>query len=54
MIKEIVIVGGGTSGWLAAAYLNYQLPKFKLTIIDKEVGTPVGVGEGTLLDFGDF
>jgi tryptophan 7-halogenase len=54
MIKDIVIVGGGTSGWLAAAYLNYQLPKFKLTIIDKEVGTPVGVGEGTLLDFGDF
>ena len=54
MIKEIVIVGGGTAGWLTAAYLNYQLPKFKLTIIDKEIGTPVGVGEGTLLDFEDF
>ena len=53
-IKHIAILGGGTSGWLAAAYLLNNIENIKITVIDKEVGTPVGVGEGTLLNFGDF
>ena len=50
-IRRIAIVGGGSSGWLAAAYLNYNFPDYDITIIDKEIGTPVGVGEATLLNF---
>ena len=52
-VKNIVIVGGGTSAWFSAAYLNHN-HKYNITLIDKEVGTPVGVGEGTLLNFDEF
>ena len=51
---KIVIVGGGTAGWLSAAYLSRNLINSQITIIDKEFGTPIGVGEGTVLDFFDF
>ena len=53
-INKIVILGGGTSAWLTAAYITNNIPDIRLTVIDKEVGTPVGVGEGTLLNFGPF
>lgn len=53
-VDSIVIVGGGTSGWLTAAYLCNNHPGLSITVIDKEVGTPVGVGEGTLLQIGAF
>lgn len=54
IVKKIVIVGGGTSGWLSAALLLNHIKGAQITIIDKEVGTPVGVGEGTLINFADF
>ena len=53
-IKKIVILGGGTSAWLSAAYLSHNLPYFEITVVDKEIGTPVGVGEGTLINFKGF
>tara|TARA_B100001250_G_scaffold277776_1_gene240238 strand:+ start:2234 stop:3760 length:1527 start_codon:yes stop_codon:yes gene_type:complete len=51
---KIVIVGGGTSGWLCAAAMRHKLPFADLTLIDKEVSTPVAVGEATLLSFEQF
>ena len=53
-IKNLVIVGGGSSGWLTAAYLSNNFLNLNITIIDKEIGTPVGVGEATLLNFSKF
>ena len=53
-INNIVIVGGGTSAWFTAAYLAHNMKRVKITLVDKEVGTPVGVGEGTLLYFDKF
>ena len=53
-IQNLVIVGGGSSGWLSAAYLSNNFPNLNITIIDKEIGTPVGVGEATLLNFSKF
>jgi len=50
-VDSVTIVGGGTSAWMTAAMLSHKLPHLKITIIDKEHGTPVGVGEGTLLSF---
>jgi len=52
-IDKVAVVGGGTSGWFAAAYIKNNL-KVDVTLIDKEVGAPVGVGEGTLLNFDRF
>lgn len=53
--KSITIVGGGSSAWLTAALLNNQINKYReIYVIDKEVGTPVGVGEATILSFKNF
>ena len=53
-VKDIVIVEGGTSAWLSAAFLSRNIDYVNITLIDKEVGAPVGVGEGTLLNFDKF
>ena len=47
-IKSIIILGGGTSGWLTAAYLtkNLNIPAEITLIEDSSIGT-IGVGEGT-------
>jgi tryptophan halogenase len=47
-VKKLIIFGGGTSGWLTAAYLsrNLQFP-CEITLIEDETLGPIGVGEGT-------
>jgi tryptophan 7-halogenase len=49
LIQSIVIVGGGTSGWMAAAYLNKALHQtVKITLIEAETIPKIGVGEATI------
>lgn len=47
-VKSIVIVGGGSAGWMTAAALAYKLPDIKLTLIESPNIPNVGVGESTL------
>jgi len=48
-IKRVVIAGGGTAGWVAAAALSKSLgPLIEVTLVESdEIGT-VGVGESTI------
>lgn len=51
-IRDIVIVGGGSAGWItagliAAQYKKSKSPELKITLIESPTHKPIGVGEGT-------
>jgi flavin-dependent dehydrogenase len=58
-IDSILIVGGGTAGWLTAAYLRRVIDKIpgapvEITLVEsEEIGT-IGVGEATVITLRDM
>ena len=51
-VRNIVIVGGGTAGWITAGVLASRFPRrgldgMAITLIESRGQPPIGVGEGT-------
>jgi tryptophan halogenase len=51
-IRSILIVGGGTAGWITAAVLASRFPQrgeqgISITLVESRTQPPIGVGEGT-------
>ena len=50
-VKKIIVVGGGTAGWLSAGFLSSQLPGVDITVIASDTVPIIGVGESTVPQF---
>jgi tryptophan 7-halogenase len=55
-IKKIVVVGGGTSGWMSAAALARMIEHagVSVTLIESDEISTIGVGEATIPSIRDF
>lgn len=48
-IKDIIIIGGGSSGWMSASYLLKSLNSaVNITVIESDTISRIGVGEATV------
>jgi len=45
MNKSVVILGGGTAGWLTALFVNRYWPDLKITVIEDPARPPIIAGE---------
>jgi len=56
-LKNIVILGGGTAGWITALYIERVMPDANITLIESDEIGILGAGEGStphLINFLDF
>ena len=51
MDKKIVILGGGTAGWLTALITKKFYPNYDITLIESDEIGILGAGEGTVPHF---
>lgn len=54
MVRKIIVVGGGSAGFMAAAALKFKIPQVEVVVIrSPEIGI-IGVGEGSGVPFTQF
>ncbi|MEL0253651.1 MAG: tryptophan 7-halogenase, partial [Novosphingobium sp.] len=46
-VQQVVIVGGGTAGWLSACLLAARRPELAIALVEAPDIPTIGVGEGT-------
>ena len=46
-MNDITILGGGSAGWMTAAYLSVHNPELNITVIESDSIPTIGVGEAT-------
>ena len=47
-IQNVLILGGGTAGWMAASYLKKAFPDVNFTLVEAPGIPKIGVGEATI------
>lgn len=53
-MKNVVILGGGTAGWITALFMNKFYPNDSVTLVESEDIGILGAGEGTTPSFRNF
>jgi tryptophan 6-halogenase len=48
LIENVVVLGGGTAGWMTASYLKRAFPGLKITVLEAPAIPRIGVGEATI------
>lgn len=51
---NVVVVGGGSAGWLSALYMRSAMPHAEVTVVQSSALGVIGVGEGTVPAFRTF
>jgi len=53
-VNTITIVGGGSAGWMSAAFLKKTFPDMNITVIESPDHPTIGVGESTFVSIAQF
>lgn len=53
-IEKIIVVGGGSAGWMTASVLIKAFPSKQITVIESPKFPTIGVGESTLVAIRNF
>lgn len=53
-IDKVLIVGGGTAGWMTASMLCRRRPQLSVTVVESPSVPKVGVGEATIIQMTEF
>lgn len=53
-VNSVVVLGGGTAGWIASFFMHECFPEAKVTVVESSALGIIGAGEGTFRNFNYF